>query len=318
MFGHILVPMDSSALCECVLPHLVTIAQTFGSRCTLLQVLESGATTNRRELFDPVIWLTNRISAEQYLESVAKRLRDEGLDAQFALLEGKTSERILEFANQHQADLIMLASHGKGQARAWCMGSVATKTIQRSRVSTMIVRADKSLPGGWDAERYCKVLVPLDRSQRAEAVLPLAAALVQICQGELLLAHVLPGVETPFQASLQSGWSEASEFLVDRNRQDADFYLNDLCARLPVPSCPRLLEGGQVFMTLQEMIASESVDLVVINAHGYSGISGRRYGAVAMNFIHNSNTPLFIYQDSSADRLLETFAELTTIERQGH
>ena len=38
VFTHMLVPLDGSPLAECVLPHVLALARTFGSKVTLLQV----------------------------------------------------------------------------------------------------------------------------------------------------------------------------------------------------------------------------------------------------------------------------------------
>ena len=40
MIDHILVPLDNSALAECVLPHVLAIAPVMNARVTLLHVME--------------------------------------------------------------------------------------------------------------------------------------------------------------------------------------------------------------------------------------------------------------------------------------
>ncbi len=40
MINHILVPLDGSALAECVLPHVTAIAPVTNARITLLHVLQ--------------------------------------------------------------------------------------------------------------------------------------------------------------------------------------------------------------------------------------------------------------------------------------
>jgi nucleotide-binding universal stress UspA family protein len=41
MFDRILLPLDRSALAECVLPHVIAIARVFESQVTLLHVIDT-------------------------------------------------------------------------------------------------------------------------------------------------------------------------------------------------------------------------------------------------------------------------------------
>ena len=54
MFDNILVPLDRSALAECVLPHVVAIARAFQSQITLLSVLERGTRLDYTYGVDPL------------------------------------------------------------------------------------------------------------------------------------------------------------------------------------------------------------------------------------------------------------------------
>lgn len=75
-----------------------------------------------------------------------------------------------------------------------------------------------------------------------------------------------------------------------------------LKSQLPAATEIRLLERADVAAGLQEIAASEQVDLVILSAHGYSGSSRWPYGSVTVNFITNGKTPLLIVQDLVADK----------------
>ena len=60
MISHILVPLDGSALAECVLPHVLALASSVHSRVTLLQVLEPPRTKGDEQTIDPLEWLLKK------------------------------------------------------------------------------------------------------------------------------------------------------------------------------------------------------------------------------------------------------------------
>src|SRR5512143_1035066 len=109
MFKRILVPLDSSKLAECVLPHLVAIAQICEPEVQLLRVLEPFGVTARMRMIDPVDWQIRKAEAESYLSGIAERLKNAGLRVSTQLYDGRPAEQIIEVANSWDADLIMMS-----------------------------------------------------------------------------------------------------------------------------------------------------------------------------------------------------------------
>ena len=75
--------------------------------------------------------------------------------------------------------LIILSSHGQSGLSEWNVSSVVQKIVLRARTSIMIVRAYQRIPPETAGLRYRRILVPLDGSQRAECVLPVAVTLAR-------------------------------------------------------------------------------------------------------------------------------------------
>ena len=74
MINHILVPLDGSALAECVLPHIMAIAPVTNARVTLLHVLQHPHNGNGSPAVDPVEWHLQKQKSEKYLRAVDHRL----------------------------------------------------------------------------------------------------------------------------------------------------------------------------------------------------------------------------------------------------
>jgi nucleotide-binding universal stress UspA family protein len=73
-------------------------------------------------------------------EEAAARLRREGLRANAVVVEGDPAEAILAVAENHQADLILLGTHGRTGVQRLLLGSVARNVMVHAPVSVLVVR----------------------------------------------------------------------------------------------------------------------------------------------------------------------------------
>jgi len=301
-----------------VLPHAVALASAFGARVTLLRVLEHVHTAGRARSVDPLGWHIRKAEDGAYLDGVAARLQEVGLRTEKGLLEGQAAERIVEFAHGQDVGLILLSSHGRSGLSSWNVSSVVEKIILRACMPTMIVRAYQPVISGLTGLRYRCLLVPLDCSQRAECALPLGTTLARFHESQLLLAHVVCRPEMIRRAPPTQEEIELVDRLTERNRLEANRYLEQLQAGLSSDVRICLLVGDKAAAMLHELVKREGADLVVLSAHGYSGETKWPYGSVALNFIAYGTTPLLIVQDLSRDELERTQAEMAAREYKGH
>ena len=78
--------------------------------------------------------------AENLLEDVRERLTDQGVDVETAIEFGKPSNAIVEYADEHDVDLVTIGSHGRTGASRVLLGSVAETVVRRSPVPVTVVR----------------------------------------------------------------------------------------------------------------------------------------------------------------------------------
>jgi nucleotide-binding universal stress UspA family protein len=317
MFEHILVPLDGSALAEKVLPHAVTMAQTFEARITLLRAVGRRPNAEVRSVVDPLSWEIRKSEAEAYLDQIRARLSGTDLQVDLIISEGAAAERIIGFARTNDVGLIVISSHGRSGLSEWNISSVVQKVILGGYTPALIVRAYRPVPADLGDLSYRRVLVPLDGSQRAECVLPLAVALVRSQNSIMLLAHVVAEPEAPRRIAMTDEESKLVDRLTELNRRQARDYLGRVASRLSVKVESHVLEGNTP-VALHKLVQDMDVDLVVLNAHGYSGEAAWPYGSVALNFIAYGNTPLLIMQDIPREEIETTAAEKAAQERKGH
>jgi len=317
MFDHILVPLDGSSLAECVLPHSVSLARAFGSKVTLLRVLGRTNAHDRPRFVDPLGWHITRAEAEAYLAQWARRLRDDGVQTEYKLMDGTVADQVIDFVHDHGIDLMVLSSHGQGGLSGWNVSGTVQKIILRAHVSVMIVRAYQPLDSGLTGFSCRRLLVAVDRSQRAECVLAPAVHLARFFSCQLLVASVVSKPEMTRHRPLTSEELELANKITTINQLEAASYLRDLSPRLSsegIDVQTRLLVGTSAAEVLQDLVQREQADLVVLSAHGSSGTAKWPYGGVATNFIAYGTTPLLIIQDLAAANMEPTVAELAAQE----
>ncbi len=317
MFHHIVVPLDGSTLAECVLPHTLALAQMFDSKVTVLHVLEQRRGEGHTRAVDPLGWQLRVAEAEAYLGRVTQQLEGAGVRATSRILEGNSAEKIVDLAHREDVDLVVLSTHGQSGLTGWNVSSVVQKIVARDQTSTLLVRAYQPIADFLSPMAYRRVLAPLDGSKRAEDILPLATVVAARHEATLLLAHVVRRPEMPrhMPPSLQD--VELAERLTERNREEAEQYLQLLQSRTPHAET-RLLVNDDVPMALHDLIAAEGVEMVLLTAHGYSGKRRWPYGSVSNNLIAYGTTPLLILQDLAANEMEESRAEAAAREYAGY
>jgi nucleotide-binding universal stress UspA family protein len=166
--------------------------------------------------------------------------------------------------------------------------------------------------------RYQRVLVPLDGSQRAECVLPLAKRLAVSRNSQLLLVHIVVKPEIPRHTPL----SEEERQLVDRltglNQTRAAEYLERLRAQFSPDVETRVLVSHAPAESLQDVVEQENADLVMLSAHGQTGGTRWPYGSIALNLIAYGTTPLLIAQDLSPEEMERALTKRATGQPKGH
>jgi nucleotide-binding universal stress UspA family protein len=151
MYQTILVPLDGSELAEAILPHAQELAQHAHSTIVFLQVLELPHLVGlpKGDVFEALPQMTpaevNRHLGEvrRYLDERVQQMGDQGIAARALVEYGPVVVTIMRAARQENADLIAMASHGRGGPADVYYGSVAAGVLQRIDRPLLIVRAQK-------------------------------------------------------------------------------------------------------------------------------------------------------------------------------
>jgi len=139
---------------------------------------------------------------------------------------------------------------------------------------------------------YRRILVPLDGSVRAEAILPHVEDLAQRFRAEVVLLLV---VEPSTPRTVPQG-TRLDIDAVNEAAAEAERYLAELQARFQEQGvvARRLVEYGRVVETIQTVAEREAADLIAMASHGRSGLTQVFYGSVAAGVLQRIDRPLLL------------------------
>jgi nucleotide-binding universal stress UspA family protein len=147
---------------------------------------------------------------------------------------------------------------------------------------------------------YKTILVPLDGSKRAEAILPHVKDMAAHYNSSLVFLRVFEITRiTPDMAEFDAEYKALPHIgreqilgLVD----DAQNYLRGICkqmANLGIHSRFRV-EHGPIAATIIRTAGEEKADIIAMASHGASGLEGVYYGSVAAGVLQRVDRPLLI------------------------
>ena len=133
---HILVPVDFSQDSEEAVGSAIGLAQQFQARLTLLHAIyvPEAAEVNLAAYLDKI-----QSESDQLMAACRKRVEDAGVAADSLVVRGVPSHRITETAQERQADLIVMGTHGRTGLRHMLIGSVAERVVRHASCPVMVV-----------------------------------------------------------------------------------------------------------------------------------------------------------------------------------
>jgi nucleotide-binding universal stress UspA family protein len=222
-----------------------------------------------------------RPHTEAYLAAARARLAPGGRVVTRILTAAAAAPALATYARESGCRLVVLSTHGRGgYERAW-LGSVTDEMVRLGRVPLLVVKPDTAPSGA-----FRRILVPLDGSPLAEAILEHAAGIARLDpEAELLLLQVVPPTVR--------GDLEPAQEMAAREYLDA---VGDRLGREGVRARARLERARNVAAAILETAAAESADLLALSTHGRTGLARVALGSVADKLVRASALPVLIFR----------------------
>ncbi len=307
MYRRMLVPLDGSELAEVVFTYVKEIAGRLDLEVILLHIISP----EEGDFFAPV----HRAYIKQTAETIRRLSREvqkrtgiqpggKPVEVRGELAVGSPPEEILRYADEKDADFILMATHGRSGIRHWALGNVPDKILRASKVPVLLVRA--GIPDETPYDKWPKktILVPLDGSELAESVLPHVETLAKQRGTEpldvVLLRVCEPPVTTSYYATELSGvplnWGDYIQQETARGKQVANNYLAGIEKRFRDININVRSEVlvGKAADEIVDYAIKNPFNLIVMATHGRSGIRRWVYGSVAESVLLGVASPILL------------------------
>ncbi len=290
MIKKIVVPLDGSELAEGILPYVRELASRTGAEVVLLTCI-LGVGVWDATVMAPMLDKEEEL-ARAYLDKKVVDLRGSGLNVLARIVRGPAAEAILAAAREDAAGLIAISTHGRSGLSRWLFGSVAGKIVQSTDLPLLVVRPTEEQPRA--SVQVRKILVPLDGSEVAAAVLPFVEDLAKAMGATVVLFNAIapmaayPGFETAQPALVGR--------VIDEMQEDA----RQLLRRVAKEMESRGVQASMVVTVdlavdgILHAAAETGADLIAIGTHGRSGLGRMILGSVADGVVRRSTVPCLL------------------------
>lgn len=296
MYNKLLVPLDGSMTAEKVLPCARYLAANFKAYVELLAVVDvtevaAHLRSEKARFFDTMIEEAVR-HLTGYLRGIATTFKDANVHC--SVEKGKPEEVIIEKAASNKSMLVTMATHGRSGLNRFLLGSVAEKVLRGTTNPLLLIRAtaDENIA---NPPAFKSIIVPLDGSELAESVLPMAAQLAKELDLEVELFRAY---HIPYNVYADDwGFAENAEELLGSARTEAAAYVETKSLEL------KKLGVRKVSCVTKEGFAGDEIiklgkttadNLIAMCSHGRSGVKRWVLGSVAEAVARHSGDPVLI------------------------
>ena len=137
------LPIDFSDCSMDAFEYAIEVAKWFDGPLTLVYAIEPLSYSLDFTLTHPLQEKANRKKIEHRLQELTTLLENEGLSAQYKLVEKPSVEAILEISSTQQADLLIMGTHGRKGLSRLLLGSTTSKVLQHSPYPILTVKSPK-------------------------------------------------------------------------------------------------------------------------------------------------------------------------------
>ncbi len=298
MFRTILVPLDGSPLAELALPFALSIATKCKATVHVALVHVPGAYSDYMVDHATDLDRDAKDREQAYLDALRARLA-KAFVGKFELhhLEGIVPETLVEEVVERGVDLVVMNAHGWGYTSRALLGSVSDYLMRHLDVPLLVMHSQAMNSELDRTVSFRRILVPLDGSELAEAILKPAETLGELWKAEFRLVRV---VSPPLHllgsiGDVPHGHHQA---IVDATKKQVGGYLETvadgmrkqtLAVQVGVP-----VNRNTAWAILEEARATDC-DLIAISTHARGGLPRLLFGSVADKVIRGAHTPVLVY-----------------------
>lgn len=293
--NRILYPTDFSQTAKQALGHALFLAEQFEAELHMLHAVvlhEGDPRAPERRFPEPSDILQHLF---EIADSEMAQIIEANQAKTFTLIESKVKgfsagQVILDYANEHDIDLVIMGTHGRrGPARMF-LGSVTEEVTRQARCPILTLRSQENAPTG---EAMEKILVPIDFSDHSKVALSHAREIATLYGSSLQLLHSIEEPIYPYFYAPAGGFSVAHQ--VDELRDKSLEALDKLWQESVGPEVPIeiFVVTGRPAIEITRFAEENGSDMIVIATHGLTGLERLLVGSTAEHVVRLAHCPVF-------------------------
>jgi nucleotide-binding universal stress UspA family protein len=153
MYDAILFPTDGSAPSEAARDHAIDLASTYDATLHAIYVVDDQALRAARIDSDVVVEGFEE-EGRRLVDEVANTAAESTVRCETAVVHGRPHEVIVDYAEQHGVDLVVMGTHGRHGVQRFLLGSVTERVVRTSSIPVLTVRGEErdiEVPDGAEA-----------------------------------------------------------------------------------------------------------------------------------------------------------------------
>ncbi len=271
----ILIPTDFSETAELALEHAVKMARLLDSEITLLHVVSTFAFRVNLPEVDIDEAQNTKLSGAigSKLNRIAEELKaKEGIRITTMVTSGRIREEVVRIAEEIDADLIIIGTHGVSGLREFFMGSNAFRIVSEAGCPVLSVQ-DSGHPVG-----FTNIIVPIDNSFHSREKLGISVRLARLYGATLHICGLRSHdhSDSDINAKFRMKMKQVEDFLKEKDVKYTATTIN----------CSNIAKATMDFA------AENNADLIVIMNEQEINSTGFFMGPYAQQVVNHSKIPV--------------------------
>lgn len=286
----ILVPIDFSLTSENALKAAIHIAEQHKAKLYLLHIIEPGILMFAQDgslIFDITSDSIDK-EHEHRLEKLYDRFKSKGYwEVESVVKHGEVTPLIVQTAEEIEADLLVMGSHGTETSLDDLLGTNAYSVVKRAKCPVL------TIPTHYHWEGIHKVLFPIRSVLGALDKYPITEALLSPSDNpEWLLVGLNDQEKADDKAKVEEFVGQFTQFLTSQNKQ---FKLSNY-------------EGENLAGKVLEMSNTEGVNLIVMTTSTTTSFAKYLAGSYSQQVVNHSRIPVLSVSPDISIKIKESEA----------
>lgn len=232
---------------------------------------------------------------ERHYQAKLKKIAARYAPAKAHVKVGRAFDQICQLADQIDARLIVISTHGRTGLKRMFLGSTAERVVQHAHRPVLVVREPErdfaELQRAND--RKMKILVPVDFSECSRHALSYALSFARPWNAEIVLlhtVHILPLIPPERYASFDHTPSLGA---IERA---AKRQMRKLVSKTDFGGVPHQtdIQVGRPAEQICQYAADRGIDLIIASTRGNTGLAHVLIGSVAEHVVRYAHCPVLV------------------------